>query len=157
MIGLPLIRYPLMQNIAYRSTQVSILCLNFNKTNARVNCIRWIWRAHFGDIHFSEQNSAPPITAPIQIGAIKYSAYTFRRPSFQRTQLAAFKHSAYWNQLTIYSWKNWKELLKKWLFMEPSSQSMSCVKQTWGRHWDMVTPWLRRLLSTGGSWVRLPL
>src|SRR6218665_2451647 len=23
--------------------------------------------------------------------------------------------------------------------------------------WDMVAHWLRRLLSTGGSWVRLPL
>src|SRR6218665_2391617 len=50
---------------------------------------------HFGDLHFSEHNSALPITAPIQIGAIEYSAYTFRRPSFQRTQLAASKYSAY--------------------------------------------------------------
>jgi len=35
--------------------------------------------------------------------------------------------------------------------------------QVSGRHsnsmplWDMVVPWLRRWLSTGGSWVRLPL
>src|SRR6218665_2491181 len=53
-------------------------------------------REHFGDLHFSEHNSAPPITAPIQLGAIKYSASTFRRPSLQRTQsvVTDFEHAA---------------------------------------------------------------
>ena len=27
----------------------------------------------------------------------------------------------------------------------------------WSHCWDMMAHWLRRLLSTGGSWVRLPL
>src|SRR6218665_1638575 len=50
---------------------------------------------HFRDLHLSKHNSAPPITAPIQLSAIKYSAYTFRRPSSQRTQLSDANHSAY--------------------------------------------------------------
>ena len=31
------------------------------------------------------------------------------------------------------------------------------VKQLLNNTWDVMVPWLSRLLSTGGSWVRLPL
>jgi len=37
--------------------------------------LRWIRRAHFGDIQLSNWISAPPITAPKKIGTMKHSGY----------------------------------------------------------------------------------